>query len=212
MDMTYVLKFWFGWAEKVSYWFVCLQLKCKITLAKGGRGLFTLDANSFEGFVSCTSCPFGKVIEIPQLSHQYVNLRVVVLPIHVALTTLKKNTIPHIQQPTGSFLGFTPHQSPPSYSDLANRRNLVLQLHTPRSSLLRFKTFLCLWTLVKFHPNIMRSATHNLQTCKYGRSCHIYLQSRYIGHVRLKSQVWVIHSSSPGLFYGNGGIIKKEEQ
>ena len=57
-----------------------------------------------------------------------------------------------------------PHQSPPSYSDLANRRNLALQLHTQRISLLRFRIFLRLWELVRFCPMIMCSVAHNLLT------------------------------------------------
>ena len=63
------------------------------------------------------------------------------------------------------FQGFPhPHQSPPSYLDRANRRNLALQLHMPCISLLRFQIFLRMWKLVRFFPMIMRSVAHNQQT------------------------------------------------
>jgi hypothetical protein len=51
------------------------------------------------------------------------------------------------------------HQSPPSYPDLVNQRNLVLQEHTPRNSLLRLMIFL----LPKWRPIAIRSTAHSLQ-------------------------------------------------
>jgi hypothetical protein len=81
----------------------------------------------------------------------------------MALTTLGKKYNPPYPTTHQLFFEFYPSSEPPSYSNLAKRRKLVLQLHTPRSSLLRFKIFLCLWTLVKFFPIIMRSTVHNLQ-------------------------------------------------
>ena len=53
-----------------------------------------------------------------------------------------------------------PHQSPPSLSDRLNRRNLVLQEHTPRISLFKFK-ILFLSIPVTFWPIISRSCAHN---------------------------------------------------
>jgi hypothetical protein len=134
-----------------------------------------------------------------ELSHQYINPRVIVLPIHVALTTLKQNTTPRILQPTSSFLVFTPHQSPPSYSDLAKRRNLVLQLHTPRSSILRFKIFLRLWSLVKFCPIIMHSTAHNLQIFAPAILTRLMVFERQ----RMLTLMWVRHHSATSAFVSN---------
>ncbi len=114
--------------------------------------------------VSHTSRPFGKVTEIP-LTFPPVHKPKGYSTSHPrGIYNAKKKYHPPYSTTHQLFFGFTPHQSPPFYLDLANRRNLVLQLHTPHSSLLRFKIFLCLWTLVKFFPIIMRSAVHNLQT------------------------------------------------
>ncbi len=97
-----------------------------------------------------------------------------------------------MQQPTSSFLGFTPHQSPPSYSDLVNPRNLVLQLHTPCSSLSRFKIFLHLWALVKFCSIIMRSAVHNLQTFVPA----VLMRLMVFEHQRMSTLMLVWHHSA----------------
>jgi hypothetical protein len=51
-----------------------------------------------------------------------------------------------------------PHQSPPSYLDHENLRNLALQVQFPCNSLLRFKILVCRQALEMFCPRIMRSA------------------------------------------------------
>ncbi len=115
--------------------------------------------------LSRASRPFWEMTKIPLTFPPVLHPpRGLVLPHLCGIDTVQKKTTLRTQQPTSSYSGFTPHQSPPSMSDLANHRNLALQLHMPCISLLKFKIFLCLWALVKFCPMIMRLVAHNLQT------------------------------------------------
>jgi hypothetical protein len=141
--------------------------------------------------VSCTSRPFGKVIQIPLTFPPVHKLKVIVLPVHVALTMLEKNYNPLYSTTHQLFWGFYSSSEPPFL--------LVLQLHTTHSSLLRFKIFLHLWTLVKFCPIIMRLAVHNLQTFVPAVLTRLMVFQRK----RMWTLMWVRHYSATSAFVLN---------
>ena len=81
----------------------------------------------------------------------------------MARTALEKKYNPPYPTPHKLFFRAFPHphQSPPSYSDLVNRRNLVLHVHAPRISVFKFKIFFRLWVEpVMFWPMMTRSVAH----------------------------------------------------
>ncbi len=79
----------------------------------GKKCLFTSDANLAGAFLR-ESALLRNDQDTPNFPASTSPPEGSVLPHLCGIDTVQKNTTPLTQQPTSSFLGFTPHQSPPS--------------------------------------------------------------------------------------------------
>ena len=123
-----------------SYPIVRYQIRC-IFVSDALRKVCLSESN-FIKEISPPGKKSKKKITLEPNYLKFVSRQGIVHITHANVALVKKNTTPHTQQPTSSvFVALATHQSPPSYPDLANHRNLVLQEHTPRSSLLRLIMF-----------------------------------------------------------------------
>ena len=118
---------------------------------------------------------------------------------------VKKNITPHTQQPTSSvFVARTTHQSPPSYPDLANRRNLVLHVQTPRSSLLR----LIIFSLPKCRRMAILSIPQSLQFLRVA----VFIKGIVLDFQMMEIPMWDRHQSATSALVLNWRFLTWENK